>query len=203
MSECLRICPARRLERCRLDNSSGVATTAEVLQAVVDAVHEVLQNRTWAHAFAENGLLAGQRGVRASLLEKLQLVEAPDVGEALPSLQQLQHSFGERRRIPLGWIFKGSLISRGVASPMIRLGEDTTAEGSSWRRAWEGRLRTRGATPGSEPAVVRERGTPDERPARAAASSHGGEFQSVDSQTVGGRTPRGRRLPWMRTIMID
>ena len=71
----------------------------------------MLQNRTWAHAFAENGLLAGQRGVRASLLEKLQLVEAPDVGEALHLARHSDHHWKDG-----GWRWEDFASTEPVTS---------------------------------------------------------------------------------------
>ena len=193
----------QRLERCRLASASGVATTADVVQAVVDGVRHVLQEKSWAHAFTDNGLTAGQRGLRRGLLARLELGEAPSVGAALPGLRQLQHSFGDRRSIPLGWLFRCSVLNRGHSDPMGSLAGDSAGEAAESLGHWQGRLRS-GVAGGDERRNAESAHRPvGGRPTQGADPGETANGHGQDSQRTCGRAPRARRLPWGRTVIID
>ena len=193
----------QRLERCRLASASGVTTTAEVVQAVVDGVRHVLEEKSWAHAFTENGLTAGQRGLRRGLLARLELGEAPSVGAALPGLRQLQLSFGDRRSIPLGWLFRCSLLNRGHSDPMGSLAGDRAGEADESLGHWHGRLRSGVAGRAQETNDESARQPVGGRPTQGAEPGETANGHGQDSHGTSGRVPRGRRLPWTRTVIID
>ena len=193
----------QRLERCRLASASGVTTTGQVVQAVVDGVRHVLQEKSWAHAFTDNGLTAGQRGLRRGLLARLELVEAPSVGAALPGLRQLQHSFGDRRSIPLGWLFRCSLLNRGHSDPMGVLAEDRAGEAAEPLGHWQGRLRSGVAGRDQETNQESSHHAVAGRPAQPAEPGETVNSLGQDSHRTSGRAPRGRRLPWTRTVIIE
>ena len=87
---CLSLMRAFQTARARTD--TGHLAVAAFLQVVYCTLREVVQGRTWHHAFAACGYTMGQTHVNESVLSELGLAHRPEVSSACPDEQQLQYS---------------------------------------------------------------------------------------------------------------
>lgn len=79
---------------------SGTLSTEMVLRCAVEATQTVLETVHWAAAFDGNGFGESRRSIRASVLQELQLTEAPTWPIALPRYADFVHCFPGRTCIP-------------------------------------------------------------------------------------------------------
>ena len=70
----------------RAATADGKLTVAQFLPAVCDAIHQVLEGRTWATAFEKNGFGQSQAALSAFVLRQCQLENAPSIPSSLPTL---------------------------------------------------------------------------------------------------------------------
>ena len=90
----------RAFQTARTRTDTGHLTVAAFLQVVYSTIREVLQGRTWHHAFAACGYTMGQTDVSESVLSELELAQRPQVSSACPDEQQLQYIFPRNCTIP-------------------------------------------------------------------------------------------------------
>ena len=69
----------RASQTARTRTDTGHLTVAAFLQVVYSTIREVLQGRTWHHAFAACGYTMGQTHVSESVLSELGLAQRPEV----------------------------------------------------------------------------------------------------------------------------
>ena len=177
------------METLRLQSATGEAQTYDVLKLINEAVRCVLNKNDWKEAFAQTGLRDVQRGVSKSTLRKLEWAEVPQIGSALPSLDQLQQVYPGQFIIPIASIFQL------CAPPPLAEALEADAFGpASHASVWAGRLRsgTRSRRPASdaEPDIfeqTEDRDIPAPHPAGAVGSS---AAASSSHQPI----PRARRL---------
>jgi len=72
----------RAFQTARTRADTGHLTVAAFLQVVYCTIREVLQGRTWHHAFAACGYTMGQTHVSESVLSELGLAQRPEVSSA-------------------------------------------------------------------------------------------------------------------------
>ena len=86
-------------------DEKGYVPLATLFDIVGDTVQVVLRGKRWAHAFHDLGLAGNQERVSASVLQKLGLAAAPQVGASLPTLAQLQEIWPTNAVIPIDLAF--------------------------------------------------------------------------------------------------
>ena len=86
-------------------DEKGYVPLATLFDIVGDTVQVVLRGKRWAHAFHDLGLAGNQEGLSASVLQKLGLAAAPQVGASLPTLAQLQEIWPTNAVIPIDLAF--------------------------------------------------------------------------------------------------
>ena len=86
-------------------DQKGYVPLATLFDIVGDTVQVVLRGKRWAHAFHDLGLAGNQEGLSASVLQKLGLAAAPQVGASLPTLAQLQEIWPTNAVIPIDLAF--------------------------------------------------------------------------------------------------
>ena len=84
--------------RTRID--TGHLTVSAFLQVVYCTIREVLQGRTWHHAFAACGYTMGQTHASESVLSELGLAHRPEVSIAILDEEQWQYIFPRNCNIP-------------------------------------------------------------------------------------------------------
>ncbi len=90
----------RAFQTARTRGDTGRLTMAAFLQVVYCTIREVLQGRTWHHAFAACGYTMGQTHVSESVLSELGLAQRPEVSSAFPVEEQLQYICPRNCTIP-------------------------------------------------------------------------------------------------------
>ena len=90
----------RAFQTARTRTDTGHLTVAAFLQVAYCTIREVLQGRTWHHAFAACGYTMGQTHVSESVLSELGLAQRPEVSSAFPDEEQLQYIFPRNCTIP-------------------------------------------------------------------------------------------------------
>ena len=86
--------------RTRSRSANGDLDMDEFLPCVYDAIRSVLEGRTWADAFAQDGFGARQSALCESLKRRLGLEQPAHVPVARPSDAQLQVLFPRRWKVP-------------------------------------------------------------------------------------------------------
>jgi hypothetical protein len=110
-------------QEARLVTPSGEMKLLEVIPCVCRAVHEVLEGRSWAHAFDRDGFSAGQTGVSDRVMTGLQQSAPLDIPHTKPSLDQVKLCFPKRAKVP--W----SAIWRPVVKAAAKAAEAAPAPG--------------------------------------------------------------------------
>ena len=108
---------AYQAARARSGSGDGDLEMSEFLPCVYQAIREVLEGRSWAHAFAQNGLGSQQRDLSGSLKRRLQLAQTPAVSDTCPSDGELRLCFPRRSAVPLAQL--RSLYEERVARPAL------------------------------------------------------------------------------------
>ena len=88
-------------EEALLANPDGVVDIKSVILQLDKTIRKVLHSKRWAPAFDANGWSKAQQLLRPKIRTLLELQEDPAAGSALPTLQQFQKIFPQRRYIPL------------------------------------------------------------------------------------------------------
>ena len=91
----------------RAATADGKLTMAQFLPVVYDAIHQVLEGRTWATAFEKNGFGQSQAALSAFVLRQCQLENAPSIPSSLPTLELVERCWPQNRKVKyLGWILR-------------------------------------------------------------------------------------------------
>lgn len=99
----------REVERRRLAAASGILSRPAMLDIYRQAVVAVIQARSWANAFELTGLV-GQGMLSQRLLEHMNLVSAPMIGDGLPTYADLVAIFPAGMNIPIEELFETALV---------------------------------------------------------------------------------------------
>jgi hypothetical protein len=90
-----RFCLAARIRLNRV----GPLDVDELIQCICSAIREVLQGRTWTHAFEHNGIGLAQAGLSVRVKAALQIDAVPATCDARPNEEQLQRCFPKRTAV--------------------------------------------------------------------------------------------------------
>ena len=90
--------------RARSGCGEGDVEIHELLDCVYTAIREVIEGRSWTHAFEQDGLASRQLGVCASLKRHLQLAELPHVSDSCPTDEDIRVCFPRRCTVPLALV---------------------------------------------------------------------------------------------------
>lgn len=161
---------AYQAARARSGSSNGDLEISEFLPCVYQAVREVLEGRSWAHAFAQTGLSSQQQGICGSLKRRLGLTQTPAVSDARPSDDELRLCYPRRFAAPLALL--RSLYDERVepaarAAPIVR-----------------GRAAVAAAAPAAAAAAVRGPRTRGDHRRAAAAAAVAGPVASEPSRAA-------------------
>ena len=91
----------------------------QFLACLYEAMHAVLQSRSWSHAFAKNGFGSGQAGVSGRIMCELGIAAPVLVPATRPTRDELQCVFPARTTIPqaaLWRVFDSALVGQSSAS---------------------------------------------------------------------------------------
>ena len=91
----------RSYQAARIATADGQVGIAELIASIRTAIREVLEGRSWAHAFVGNGFGAEQIGISRRVLDELQFEAPLSISAAKPTLTQLQACFPQRLRAPV------------------------------------------------------------------------------------------------------
>lgn len=100
----------REYQTARLDNPNGVSGVRELLLAVRSAIAEVLEGRSWAHAFEQTGFGVDQGGISPRVLEHVGMQLPMTIPSTRPSDDQVQSCLPERARVNIAAMFKALLV---------------------------------------------------------------------------------------------
>jgi len=95
----------------RVRAADGGLSLTELLVAIIDAIHTVLEARGWGDAFDRDGYGVGQAGLSDRVLRELGAAAAPTIPATRPTLLRLQACFPRNRRV------REELIWRAVSQP--------------------------------------------------------------------------------------
>ena len=142
------------LECACLESSTGTTTTVQVLAMTFQVVRDVLQGKSWRHAFLGCGFGGTQRAVGQRVRRRLDwLHSVPHVGSDLPSLTELQRVWYRTRRLPLGWLFHLAACNRACEDPTPAGASRLAGDEERLRvNPWHGRLRSSSHLTESGPA---------------------------------------------------
>ena len=79
----------RQYEEALVDSGSGEVSTFTFLKILIAAVENVIRARNWKNAFLQTGFGNQQGSLSASLRNKLELEELPELNPSLPTLEEL------------------------------------------------------------------------------------------------------------------
>ena len=180
------------------DSPDGRVAATSIILAMNDACRKVLQGKAWAPIFLQNGFGAGQRCVRRSVAQELEVEKVESAGSALPTLMQFSAIFPDRLLIPISDLFY-PFIPRPAPLPRALQAADAGAAAAA-AAPWPERLRPRRSS--SELAL----------PSAASSSGPAGPLRlpevvglPPDPEPAGQllpvqRAPRGYRLPAARQL---
>ena len=101
-------------EERAMASDTGEVSNKEVVDITFKAATAVLQSGAWRHAFRGCGWGESQQGIGRRASRRLQWTkEEARCPSEFPTLQQLQTVWGDRRTIPVGWLFH---CARALAS---------------------------------------------------------------------------------------
>ena len=115
---------------------TGDVDIADLLQCVYEAIRLVMEGRSWAHAFAQNGFCHQQAALCKTLKSQLELGQAVAVGATRPSDDQLRLCFPRRFnvRVDLYWsLFEArapsssGASSSGASAPAVSSGASSSS----------------------------------------------------------------------------
>ena len=133
------LCQERRAEV-----AGGKARWKDVLVSVIRCVDSCLLGRSWAYAFAGNGLTGSQTSVSCRVWRELEWEGELTAPATLPTLSQFESLWSENLTIPFGLLFAhctraSTDVFRGAPGPTAASCE--TKSGVSFGM-WHGRLRS-------------------------------------------------------------
>ena len=110
----------QKIERRRLESTSGVLSRSQVLDVYREAVESVISQQDWARAFDLCGL-RGQARLSKRLMARLGYAQPPPVDQRLPSLSDLVATFPAGRNIPIDELFELPAKASTPAPAILRL----------------------------------------------------------------------------------
>ena len=117
----------REYQTARLDNPDGVCGVCELLLAVRRAIAEVLEGRSWAHAFQHTGFGADQGGISLRVLGQVGVQLPLAIPSTRPSDDQVQSCLPEKMRVNIAAMFKE--LSAKPALPAVSSGGSSASSG--------------------------------------------------------------------------
>ena len=89
----------------------GVLSNMEVIQATFGAIEDIVLGRSWAHSFSRCGFAGDLHSLGVHVKRQLKLPDDDvSVSTALPTLEELQTIFPQRRQLPIRELF--ALVKR-------------------------------------------------------------------------------------------
>ena len=166
-------------QEARLATPSGEMNLLEVIPCVCRAVREVLEGRSWAHAFDRDGFSAGQTGVSDRVLTGLQQSAPLDIPHTKPSLDQVKLCFPKRAKVPWSAIWRPLVKAAAKAAEAAPAPGGEPALPAAPRRSL--RIAAHGAVLHVPLPLLPPRGPP---PPRGARSSPGASSSSASSSSA-------------------
>ena len=146
---------ALECQRRLVGSANGQRTWAVVIESLREVVREVMENKSWAKAFEDNGLTPGQLHVSDRVRMKLGWdAGIPVVGHGLPELHHLSSVMPGNTIIPVEELFHGLLLrERGEPTASTPHQPDADAP-PALTNPWHGRTRSTSAQALQPPTVV-------------------------------------------------
>jgi len=91
-----------------------------LLKALNTTIGDVLNKRSWRKAFDDLGYRGNQQDVSKRVLEKVDLIERPEVPNDIPALETLMSCFPLRASIPIGHVFSAVLQADRVRQELAQ-----------------------------------------------------------------------------------
>jgi hypothetical protein len=96
---------AKQCQKLLLASGQQKLSILTLLDALNNTVEAKISASSWSKAFDDLGYGGHQRLVSRRCMQKLDMVEVPEVGNAIPTLANLMACFPQRTDIPIGSVF--------------------------------------------------------------------------------------------------
>ena len=198
---------AEFVHRCAAAAADGKTSLSDSIFAVVHAIREVLERRSWSRAFSELGLCGSQDELSHAVLRHLELTSAPVVPAAKPTQDELVCVFPRRTVMPYMFLWHPvrTRATSAATPPSPPLPPPSIPPEEVQRdsdRPWFGRTRSSSATNVVIERAPSEAASSSAAPAQTSPAPHP-SAPWMESQQVpprGPSLPRAKRLPSVKLL---